>query len=124
MRMQQQLDLGGEGDVDVVFRTGGGGCRKVAAVVAVRTRGRRLGRCVEVQRNRLLSQCGIAAVKQPLFNPTPWMRVTAMEEERETDVQPGEEHKRERMSVCTKAKRRWNKKARARGRGGKGGAFG
>lgn len=55
-------------------------------------------------RNRLLSQCGIAAVKQPLFNPTPWMRVTAMEEERETDVQPGEEHKRERMMFARKQK--------------------
>jgi hypothetical protein len=49
MGMQQQLCLGGKGDVDVDFRTGGGGGRKVAAVVAVRTRGRRLGRCVEMQ---------------------------------------------------------------------------
>jgi hypothetical protein len=46
-------------------------------------------------RNRLLDQSGIADVKQPLFNPTPWMRVTAMEEGRETDVQPGGEHTKE-----------------------------
>jgi hypothetical protein len=47
--VQQQLCLGGKVDVDVDFRTGGGGGQKVAAVVAVRTRGRRLGRCVEMQ---------------------------------------------------------------------------
>jgi len=65
-------------------------------------------------RNRLLSQCGIAAVKQPLFNPTPWMRVTAMEEERETDVQPGEEHKRERMMFARKQKDAGTEGARTR----------
>lgn len=72
--MHQQLCLGGKDDVDVDFRTGGGGGQKVAAVVAVRTRGRRLGRRVEVQEIDFSVNAGLQLSSKPLFNPTPWMR--------------------------------------------------
>jgi hypothetical protein len=36
-------------------------------------------------------------------------------------VQPGEEHKRERVNVCTKAKRRWNRRRAHEAGAGKGG---
>lgn len=36
-------------------------------------------------------------------------------------MQPGEEHKRERVNVCTKAKRRWNRRRAHEAGAGKGG---